>query len=94
MSVLVERGLRRADEGSGGRLWFLGLLPLFALGLFGPLGIVILLLAAGAWWLRRSAPAVVALWRSTPVMWTGRALLLAFTAWSAWLLVRDAAEIL
>lgn len=94
MSVLVERGLRRADEGRGGRLWFLGLLPLIALGLLGPPGIVLLLLLAGAWWLHRSAPAVAAVWRSPPVVWTGRALLLAFTAWSGWLLVRDATEIL
>jgi hypothetical protein len=94
MSVLVERGLRGADEGRGGRLWFLGLLPFLAIGLFGPIGIAILLLIVGAWWLGRSVPAVVAFWRSPPVVWTGRAILLAFTAWSAWLLVRDAAEIL
>jgi hypothetical protein len=94
MSVLVERGLRRADQGRGGRLWFLGLLPLLALGLFGPTGIALLVLIAGAWWLGRSAPAVAAFWRSPPVVWIGRALLLAFTAWSAWSLVRDAAEIL
>jgi hypothetical protein len=94
MSLLVERGLRRADEGRGGRLWFLGLVPLLALGLFGPTGIALLALIAGAWWLGRSAPAVVALWRSPPVVWAGRTILLAVTAWSALLLVRDAAEIL
>jgi hypothetical protein len=94
MSVLVERGLRRADEGRGGHLWYLGLLPLLALGLLGPTGLALLALVGGAWWIHRSAPAVVAFWRSPPVVGTGRAVLLAFTAWSAWLLVRDAAEIL
>jgi hypothetical protein len=94
MSILVERGLRRADERRGGRLWFLGLLPLLALGLFGPTGVALLMLVGGAWWLHRSAPAVVALWRSPPVVWAGRTILLAVTAWSALLLVRDAAEIL
>jgi len=95
MSVLVERGLRRADEpGAGGRLWFLGLIPLFALALLGPEGIVVLLLVAVVWWLNRSAPAVAALWRSAPVVWAGRALLLGVVAWAGWLLVRESVEIL
>jgi len=95
MSLLVERGLRRVDRpGSGRRLWFLGLVPLFALGLLGPSGIVLLVLVAVVWWLRRSAPAVVALWRSAPVVWAGRALLLAVVAWTGLALVRESAEIL
>jgi hypothetical protein len=95
MSRLVERGLRRADESErGSKLWVLGLVPLFAFGLFGPLGIAILLLVATGWWIHRAAPGSAARWRSPPVVWAGRVILLGFVAWSGWILVRDAIRIL
>ncbi|HEY7668090.1 MAG TPA: hypothetical protein VIE12_08200 [Actinomycetota bacterium] len=96
MSVLVERALRRDAQGrpAGGRAWIVGLIPLIALAIAGTTGLVVLVLLAGAWWLRRSLPQVAALWRSTALVWAGRVALLAFTVWSGWLLVRDATQIL
>jgi hypothetical protein len=96
MSVLVERALRRDAEGAlaGGRLWFLGLIPFIALGLFGPPGILILLLVGGVWWVHRSVPGFAALWQAPVVVWIGRALLLALTAWSFAALLRDVRQIL
>jgi hypothetical protein len=94
MSILVERSLRREASRGGGRRWFLGLIPLIALGLLGPLGIGLLVLMALAWLIHRSAPEVASLWRSGPVVWGGRALLLGLTAWSLSGLVREATQIL
>ena len=63
-------------------------------GAAGPLGLGLLLLMLGVWWLHRSVPDVAGIWRSTPVVWIGRVALLAVTARSLVTLVADIDQIL
>jgi hypothetical protein len=92
MSRLVERRLRDATERSS--WWALGLIPLIALAFLGPTGLGVLVLIAAAWVVRRTAPGLASLWRSATVVWIGRAALLAVTAASFVVLVRDITRIL
>ena len=89
MSLFVERLLRSNPGASTSWGWMFGLLPLVALGAVGPLGIGLLLLMFAAWWVHRAAPEAAALWRSPPVAWIGRAVLLAVTARSLVSLLAD-----
>jgi hypothetical protein len=94
MSLLVER-LLRSDPGAGTSWgWLFGLLPLVAFGAAGPLGLGLILLMFGAWWVHRAVPDVASLWRSPTVVWIGRAALLAVTARSLLTLVADIDQIL
>ena len=94
MSLLVER-LLRSEPGAGGAWgWLFGLLPLVAFGAAGPLGLGLLLLMLGVWWLHRSVPDAAGIWRSTTVVWIGRVALLAVTARSLVTLVADIDQIL
>lgn len=79
MSLFVER-LLRADSGfSRSKGWFLGLIPLLVIAASGPLGIALLVLLFGLWALHRWVPEAGSVVRSTAVVWTGRAMLLAVT---------------
>ena len=80
MSLLIER-LLRSEPGAGRSWgWLFGLLPLVAFGAAGPLGLGLLLLMLGVWWIHRSVPDAASIWRSTTVVWIGRVALLAVTA--------------
>lgn len=94
MSLLVER--LRSDDApfARSRIAFLGLLPLLVVAASGPLGLAVIALMIGVWIVQRWAPDVAALWRSAPVVWTGRIALLALTAIALVALIRDASEIL
>jgi hypothetical protein len=94
MSLLVERRLRDAAASERSRWWALGLIPLIAIGLLGPIGLGVLVLIVAAWAAHRSAPGLASLWRSPGVVWIGRAALLAVTTISLVALVRDVTEIL
>jgi hypothetical protein len=94
MSLLVERLLREDSGFSRSRSWFVGLIPLIALAFLGPLGLGVLAVLIGLWAIHRWTPRVASLWRSVPVMWIGRAGLLAVTALSLVALVRDIDQIL
>ena len=94
MSLFVER-LLRSNSGAGGSWgWLLGLLPLAAFVTTGPLGLGLLLLMFGVWWVHRSVPDATTLWRSPTVVWIGRAILLAVTARGLVSLVADIDQIL
>ena len=71
-----------------------GLLPLVAFGATGPLGIGLILLMFGVWWIARSVPDAATLWRSPTITWIGRAILLAVTARGLVILVEDIDQIL
>ena len=94
MSLLVERLLREDSGFSRSRSWFVGLIPLIALAFLGPLGLGVLAVLIGLWAIHRWTPRVASLWRSVPVVWIGRAGLLAVTALSLVALVRDIDQIL
>jgi hypothetical protein len=89
MSLLVERLLRWNPGASSSWGWLLGLVPLIAFGATGPLGIGLLLLTFGLWWLHRWIPEATTIWRSPTVVWIGRAALLAVTARSLVGLIDD-----
>jgi hypothetical protein len=80
MSLFVERLLRSSSGVGSSWGWLLGLLPLVAFGAIGPLGIGLILLMFGLWWLHRWVPETTTIWRSPTVVWIGRAALLAVTA--------------
>jgi hypothetical protein len=94
MSLFVERLLRSNPEAGGSWGWLLGLLPLAAFVATGPLGLGLLLLMFGVWWVHRSVPDAATLWRSPTVVWIGRAILLAVTARGLVSLVADIDQIL
>jgi hypothetical protein len=94
MSLFVERLLRSNPEAGGSWGWLLGLLPLAAFVTTGPLGLGLLLLMFGVWWIHRSVPDAATLWRSPTVVWIGRAALLAVTARGLVILVTDIDQIL
>jgi hypothetical protein len=94
MSLLVER-LLRSNPGAGGSwAWLFGLIPLIAFGATGPLGIALLLLMFGLWWIHRSVPEAATVWRSPAVVWIGRAALLVVTARGLVSLVVDIDQVL
>ena len=94
MSLSVERLLREDSGLSRSRGWFLGLIPLLAIGAFGPLGIGVLVLMFGLWSIHRWVPDAGFLLRSTTVVWIGRAILLAVTARGIVALVEDIDQVL
>jgi hypothetical protein len=89
MSLLVERLLPRDSGWSRSRAWFLGLLPLVAIAAFGPPGMGVLVVMIGLWAIHRWSPEATSLLRSTPVVWIGRAVLLALTALGLVTLIKD-----
>jgi hypothetical protein len=92
MPWLTERLLR---EGSVMRrrpgAWIVGLLPL---ALANIVGVLVLLVAVGVLYVRRSAPGTIAAWRSRAGTWIGRALLVAWAVFGGADLLRDSLEIL
>lgn len=94
MSLLVERLLRQDSLLSRSRAWFAGLLLLIALAFFGPVGLGVLVAMVGLWAIHRAAPGAASLWRSAPVVWIGRAGLLAVTAFALAALVKDIDRVL
>jgi hypothetical protein len=71
-----------------------GIIPLLPIAFLGLLGLVVLILIPAAWLIHRTSPAIASLWRSTIVVWTGRAAMLALTAVSLVALVRNVSAIL
>jgi hypothetical protein len=94
MSLFVERLLRSSSAVGASWGWSFGLLPLVAFGATGPLGIGLILLMSGVWWIARSAPDASTLWRSPTITWIGRAILLAVTVRGLVSLVDDIDQIL
>ncbi len=94
MSLLVERRLRNAAGTDRSRWWPLGLIPIIGLALLGPIGLGLLFLMGAAWAVHRTAPGLASLWRSSIVVWVGRAALLAVTTTALVALVRNVTRIL
>jgi hypothetical protein len=94
MSLFVERLLRRDPGATGSWSWLLGLLPLVAFGATGPLGLGLILLLFGAWWVHRAVPDAAYRLRSPTFMWIGRAALLAGTARALVILIADIDQVL
>ena len=92
MSVWVERRLGAEHPPSNVTAWVPCVLFALAVALTGPTGVAILTAAAIGWILHRRVPALRAIWSSEPVVWLGRALLAAVTAFAAFRLVGDAVE--
>lgn len=89
MSLLVERLLPQDSGWSRSRAWFLALLPLVAIAAFGPLGVGVLVVMIGLWAIHRWSPETTSMLRSAPVVWIGRAVLLALTALGLVALIKD-----
>ena len=94
MSMVVERLLREDSRFHRSRGWVLGLIPLLAIAASGPLGIGLLALIFGLWAFHRWLPEAESLVRSTAVVWTGRAILLAVTGLGLVGLVQDVDQVL
>ena len=93
VSRLIERGLR-ADSGPGAsQAWVLGLIPLMLLGFIGPIGLGVAAVIPALWIVHRTAPRIASLWGSPPVVWIGRAGLIAVTAVALASLGRDITQI-
>jgi hypothetical protein len=94
MSVWVERRLGAEQPPSNVAVWVPCVLFALAIALTGPIGVAILTAAAIAWILHRRMPALGGFWTSEPVVWLGRALLVAVTGAAAFRLVGEAVDIL
>jgi hypothetical protein len=94
MSVWVERRLGAEQPPSNVAVWVPCVLFALAIALTGPIGVAILTAAAIAWILHRRVPALGGVWTSEPVVWLGRALLVAVTGVAAFRLVGEAVDIL
>ena len=94
MSMFVERLLRKDSRFNRSKGWVLGLIPLFAIVGSGPLGLGLLALLFGVWAFHRWVPEPGSLVRSTAVVWTGRAILLAVTGLGVVGLVEDIEQVL
>jgi hypothetical protein len=94
MGLFVERLLREDSGLSRSRVWFLGLIPLVAIGAFGPLGIGVLVLMFALWSIHRWVPEASALLRSPTIAWLGRAILFAVTALGLVRLIDDIDQVL
>ncbi|MGE5225530.1 MAG: hypothetical protein ACM3OO_01500 [Planctomycetaceae bacterium] len=92
MPWLTER-LLREDSAIRRRPWgwIAGLLPLV---LANVVGLVVLVVAWVVWTVGRTAPGVVAAWRSRATIWVGRAALVVATVLGGAGLVRDGLDIL
>jgi hypothetical protein len=92
MPWLAERLLRQDSILRRGRwAWIVGLIPLVFANIVGAL---VLLVALGVWAIGRSAPTLVAAWRSHVATWLGRAALVVIAAASGAGLLRDGIDIL
>jgi hypothetical protein len=92
MSWMTERLLREDSIVRRRRwAWIVSLVPLVFANIAGAL---ILLVALGVWAVGRSAPSLVAAWRSQVATWIGRAALVVIAAASGAGLLRDGIEIL
>ena len=94
MSVLVERMLREDSMMSRSRAWFLGLLPLIPLALFGFLGLVLLVGMLALWALSRVVPGAASVWSSVPIVWAGRVGLVAVSGLALSALIGDIGRVL
>jgi hypothetical protein len=94
LSFMVERLLRDDSILHRSRAWVIGLVLLAPLALTGPFGVGLLFAIIVIWLFHWWKPWLGTLWRSTPVTWVGRALLVAFVAFNLTELVRDVSEVL
>jgi hypothetical protein len=91
MPILAERLVRDGSFLRRGLWCWVGLAPLVFLNV---VGVLILVLALGAWALLRSVPAVAGVWRSPITTWLGRSAFVGAVTVSILDLVRDANTIL
>jgi small neutral amino acid transporter SnatA (MarC family) len=99
MSLLVDRLLPQDSRWSRSRVWFLGLLPLIMVAAFafrrglqghGGVGVLgVLVVMFGLWAIHRWSPETTSLLRSAPIVWIGRTVLLALTAFGLVALIKD-----
>ncbi len=94
MSRSIERRLNSEAGPDGSRMFLVGLVPLILLALAGPFGLVITAAMPMLFVIHRLAPEVAGLWRSTPIVWLGRAALLGVTLVSLVALIRDVTQVL
>lgn len=94
LSVVIERQLKDDSFLQRSKTWVVAIALFLPLALTGPVGIFLLLAAGAVWFLHRWKPSLGDLWRSVPVMWIGRGLLLAIIALNLNELARDVSEIL
>jgi hypothetical protein len=93
LSWLVERFLTRNAFGRPGAL-VAGLLPLALLALLAGIGAFVALGTLAIWGICRAAPWVVEAWRSPPVTWLGRGIVVLGIALGIVGVARDVVEIL
>jgi hypothetical protein len=94
LSVLVERWLRQDSKLRRSWVGLLGLIPLVFVSLVGPIGLLVILVLLGSWFVGRAIPSSIAVWHSAPVTWIGRALLAGLAGLALVDLFRKTAEIL
>jgi hypothetical protein len=94
ISVVMERRLARDRDAAIPSVWWVTLLPTLPILLLGPIGLVVILVAAAGWLVSRTFPVVTTLWRSAPAIWIGRFVLVAVAAIGLVDLVSDVNEIL
>ena len=92
VSVSTERLLARKE--ATGHLSKLAFLPLLALALIGPFGIIVLAVGFLAWILVRRLPRISDVWHSPAVAWIGRLSLTTIAALSSVALAKDLLELL
>jgi hypothetical protein len=94
LSVFVERRLGSDRFVTGPALWIPCAVFGVAIGLTGPIGVLILAVTAAGWMLHRRVPALRTVWAAAPVVWLGRAILAWVTGVSLLQLAREVTEIL
>lgn len=91
-SLLAERFLVKPEAGRRYG-WVAAFLPLLALAVMGPIGVLLLVIVTAGWAINKRLP-LVDWWRSRPITWFGRFALLAIFVFALVTLVADSVEIL
>jgi hypothetical protein len=94
MSMWVERLLRPGSVLQRTRLWIAGLAIVGVTGVTGGFGLGLNVMIVTVWLLHWRWPSLAQLWRSTPVVWAGRTLLVIATVRALLDLVRDVSDVL
>jgi hypothetical protein len=91
-AVVAERFLDRVEALSAVG-WVAAILPLIGMALLGPVGLAITVASALGWLLNRKLP-LARWWRTAPLVWLGRAGLIAAFVWALSILAADTLAIL
>jgi hypothetical protein len=94
MSVWIERLLRPGSILYRTRLWLAGLAIIGLAGVSGGFGLGLIAAIIAVWLIHWRWPSLSDLWRSAPVRWAGRALIVVATARALAELVGDVSEVL